>query len=154
MSNTGFKQGPRSSCCGAAEMNPTKNHEAAGLIPGLYQWVKGSGVAMSYGVGDRRRSDLALLWLWHRPVARAPIRPLAWEPPHAVGTALKRQKEKKRIKEINEVLPCDEAATPAQDAQNGTWVRGPFPRWPWCPATTTSIIWSKQMFLDGLSHVQ
>ena len=30
----------RSSCYGAVEMNPTKNHEVAGLIPGLAQWVK------------------------------------------------------------------------------------------------------------------
>ena len=26
--------------CGAVEMNPTSNHEVAGLIPGLVQWVK------------------------------------------------------------------------------------------------------------------
>ena len=25
---------------GTAEMNPTRNHEIAGLIPGLDQWVK------------------------------------------------------------------------------------------------------------------
>ena len=25
---------------GAVEMNPTRNHEVAGLIPGLDQWVK------------------------------------------------------------------------------------------------------------------
>jgi len=31
--------------------------------------------------------DPALLWLWCRPVATAPIRPLAWEPPYAVGAA-------------------------------------------------------------------
>ena len=43
---------------------------------------------MSYGVGCRRGSDLALLWLWCRP-AVAPIRPLAWEPLHAPGVALK-----------------------------------------------------------------
>ena len=29
-----------SSCCGAAEMNPTGNDEVAGSIPGLAQWVK------------------------------------------------------------------------------------------------------------------
>ena len=28
-----------SSFCGAAEMNPTRNHEVVGLIPGLTQWV-------------------------------------------------------------------------------------------------------------------
>ena len=32
-----------------------------------------------------------LTWLWHRPVAIALIRPLAWEPPHAAGVALKRR---------------------------------------------------------------
>ena len=46
-------------------------------------------------VGHRRGSDLALLWLWRRPAATAPIRPLAWEPPYALGAALKRQKDKK-----------------------------------------------------------
>ena len=42
-----------SSCRGAAEMNPTRNHEVASSIPGLAQWVKGSGVAVSCGVGCR-----------------------------------------------------------------------------------------------------
>ena len=44
---------------------------------------------MSCGVGLRCGSDLPLLWLWHRPAAAALIRPLAWEPPYATGTALK-----------------------------------------------------------------
>ena len=38
-----------SSCHGAAETNPTRNPEVAGLIPGLAQWVKDPGVAMSCG---------------------------------------------------------------------------------------------------------
>ena len=52
---------------------------------------------MSCGLGRRCGSDLALLWLWHRPAATAPVRPLAWESPHATGMALEkeRQKEKK-----------------------------------------------------------
>ena len=30
----------QSSWRGAEEVNPTRNHEVAGLIPGLAQWVK------------------------------------------------------------------------------------------------------------------
>ena len=48
---------------------------------------------MSCGVGCRRGSDLVLLWLWHRLVATAPNRPLAWEPPHAASVALKSKKQ-------------------------------------------------------------
>ena len=45
----------------------------------------GSGTAVSCGVGCRHSSDLVLLWLWCRPAVVAPIRPLAWEPPYAMG---------------------------------------------------------------------
>ena len=55
---------------------------------------QGSGVAVNYGVGCRRGSDPALLWLWHRPAATAPIRPLAWEPPYAAEVALVKAKKK------------------------------------------------------------
>ena len=41
------------------------------------------------GVSRRCGSDPELLWLRHRPVAIAQIRPLAWEPPCAAGIALK-----------------------------------------------------------------
>ena len=44
---------------------------------------------MGYGIGRRRGSDLALLWLWYRSVAIALIGPLAWEAPYATGVALK-----------------------------------------------------------------
>ena len=47
-------------------------------------------MGMSCGVGRRRGLDLALLWLWCRPAAVTLIGPLAWEPPFAEGTALKR----------------------------------------------------------------
>ena len=69
-----------------------------GSIRGLAQWVKGSGIAVSCGIGCRRGSDPLLLWLWRRLEATAPIRPLAWEPPYAVRAAqeiAKRQKKKK-----------------------------------------------------------
>ena len=69
-----------SSCCGSAETNPTRNRDVAGSIPGLTQWVK----------------HPEWLWLWCRPVAAAPVRPLAWEPPCAAGAALKRRKKKKK----------------------------------------------------------
>ena len=45
---------------------------------------------MSCGVSGRRILDLALLWLWCRVAAVAPIQPLAWEPPYDMGVALKR----------------------------------------------------------------
>jgi len=48
---------------------------------------------MSYGVGRRCGLDPLLLWLWCRPAATAPIGPLAWESPYAMGEALKRQKD-------------------------------------------------------------
>ena len=47
---------------------------------------------MSCDVGRRHGLDLALLWLWSRPAATAPISPLAWEPPYAAGAALEKTK--------------------------------------------------------------
>ena len=57
---------------------------------------RGSSIAMSCGVGHRCGLDLALLWLWHRPVASALIRPPAWELPYATGVALKIKGKKKQ----------------------------------------------------------
>ena len=62
---------------------------------------------MSCGVGCRHGSNLVLLWLWCRPVATAPIRPLAWEPAYAAGAALekaKRQKKKEFKNYVNNSL--------------------------------------------------
>ena len=43
-----------------------------------------------------------MLWLWQKPAATAPIRPLAWEPPYAAGAALKKAKKtKKKTKPIS-----------------------------------------------------
>ena len=46
----------------------------------------------------RHGSDPMLLWLWQRPAATAPIRPLAWEPPYAMGAALEKAKSQKNKK--------------------------------------------------------
>ena len=62
---------------------------------------------MSCGVGHRHGSNLALLWLWHRPAAAAPIRPLAWELPHATSIAIKRKKRKEKKRKITDSLSND-----------------------------------------------
>ena len=98
--------------------NPTRNHEVVGSIPGLAQWVKGSGIAVSCGVGRRRGSDLASLWLWYRPAAVAPIRPLAWELPYAADTSLKKPKKKIIIKKERH-----------KGAEDKKWENKPMLRW-------------------------
>ena len=51
---------------------------------------------MICGADCRRGSDPTFLWLWQRLAATAPIGPLAWEPPYALGAALKKTKKKKK----------------------------------------------------------
>jgi len=51
---------------------------------------------MSCGGGCRCGSDPELLWLWYRPAATAPIRPLAWEPPYAMAAALEKTKRQEK----------------------------------------------------------
>ena len=68
---------------------------------------------MNCGVGCRHGSEPALLWLWLRLVAVAPIGPLAWEPPYAAGSGprkgkktkkkKKKRKEKKRQRTITQI---------------------------------------------------
>ena len=67
---------------------------------------------MSCGVSRRLDSELALLWLWCRQAATAPIRSLAWELPYATGAALKSKKKKKAEK-----LPIFVRATHASTLQ-------------------------------------
>ena len=73
--------------------NLTRNHEVVGSIPGLAQWVEDLALSMSCGVGHRCGSEPVLLWLWHKPAATAPIRPLAREPPYTTGMALEKAKK-------------------------------------------------------------
>ena len=54
---------------------------------------------MSCGVGCRHGLDPALLWLWQRAAAVAPIGPLAWEPPYAASGALKKKIKIKMAKD-------------------------------------------------------
>lgn len=61
------------------ETNLIRMHEDAGLNPGLTQWGK----------------DPVLPWF--RPVATAPVQPIVWEPPYAMGTALKQTNKKDKI---------------------------------------------------------
>ena len=61
----------------------------------------GSGIAVSCSVGQRCGLDPALLWLWHKLAAVAPIPSLAWELPYAAGAALKsKTKTKTKTKKI------------------------------------------------------
>ena len=65
--------------------NPTRNHEVAGSVPALAQWVNNHiwhcrelWCRLQTRLGSRVAVALA---------ATALIRPLAWEPPYAVGAA-------------------------------------------------------------------
>ena len=64
----------------SAETNLTSIQEDAVSIPGLTQPVK----------------DPALRELWSRPAAIVPIRPLAWESPHASDVVQKKKKDKNK----------------------------------------------------------
>ena len=72
---------------------PTRNHEIMGLIPGLIQWVK-EWHCPELWFRQRCSLDLMLLCLWHRLAAVALIGHLTWEPPYAVGVAIKKIKER------------------------------------------------------------
>ena len=85
--------------------NPTRNHKIAGSIPGLAHRAKGSGIAVSCDIGHRCGADLALLWLWCRLAATAPVGSLAWEPPYATGAALEEtQRQKQTNKQKNSFI--------------------------------------------------
>ena len=81
-----------------------------------------------------RNAPFALLWLWCRPAAVAPIGPLAWEAPYATGAVQeKAKKKKKRKKEIHLLefpLWCNGSVTSWEHWDAGSipglaqWVKG------------------------------
>ena len=75
------------------ETNLTRIHEGAGLILGL---------ASLSGLRIRHCCELGC-----RPAAAAPIRPLAWELPHATSIAIKRKKRKEKKRKITDSLSND-----------------------------------------------
>ena len=81
-------------------------HEDVGSIPGLSQWINDLVLPLSFSVGHRHGSDVALLWLWHKPAAATLIHPLAQELPYAVGTEKKKKKQTNSLR--NFVLLADE----------------------------------------------
>ena len=60
-----------------------------------------------------------LLRLWHRPAATALIQPLAWEPPHAAGAALKHTHTKTQKKERENNTSVETAKKKACIFENG-----------------------------------
>ena len=81
-----------SSLHGSAVNEPNKDPWGCRFDPWPHSVGRGSGITVSCGVA----SDLALLWLWGRPAAVAPIQPLVWELPDASVVALKSKTKNKK----------------------------------------------------------
>ena len=62
---------------------------------------------MSCGVGGRRGSDPALLWLWCRPAVVAQIRPPSLGTSICCGNSPRNDKKTKKKSAFGEAIPCE-----------------------------------------------
>ena len=79
--------------------NPTSMHEDEGLIPGLVGGLRIQHCCELWcrsqmQLGSRHCCGHCWALLWCRLAAAAPVQPLAWKLPYAMGAALKRKKKK------------------------------------------------------------
>ena len=66
-----------------------------------------------------------LLWLWCRPAAVDLVGPLAWEPPYAMGAALKKKKKKFLLGEEIIMLLTDFCSFQRTEGKHlGLWMGG------------------------------
>ena len=77
--------------------NPTR--APYGLVSRSCSVGYGSGIEARCGIGHRSIVDLVLLWLWCRPAAADPNRPLTWELPYPASKALKKKKKSEQTRE-------------------------------------------------------
>ena len=85
---------------------------------------------MSCGVGRRCGLDPMLLWLWCRPVATAPIQPLAWEPAYAAGAAQEMAKKRQQQQKVYKQLSAGEGV-----GEKGTLLHC------WCECKLVQPLW-------------
>ena len=120
--------------------NLTGIHEEAGSIPSLTR-LHGLSRCSLYP---------ALLWLWCRLAASAPSQPLTWEPPYAMGTALKntkgkkkkKKKRKKKKKKVNESYKGVEVGRKAGSCHQGHGLCSQCIAWFWADALTCVHLFS------------